>query len=331
MNVELGLQVGNLEFSRYRDVAQEAEGLGFALITCPDHIVHERPGGVVDREALAYDPMIVLAAMIEATKKIEVGPLVLCNLFRHPAITAQSLTSLDRLSGGRSIAGLGTGWTETEFRMTGIPFPDITTRLRMLDEAITCVRSLWTNETTTFAGEYYRFEDAILWPKPVRKPHPPILIGGGGKGLLRLAAKYADTVNLISDVGRPGRITFEELRKLNDDSFRAKVRFLREESERHGRDPSTIRVSNGIFSLVLTRSRAETESALGQAAAGFGVTPEEMRISPLALIGTPEECVAELQRRVREWHVGQFVFSGGVENVLRELWEEVCVYVGEAA
>src|SRR5207302_1964122 len=84
------------------------------------------------------------------------GHLVLCNLFRHPAVTARSLATLDELSGGRLVAGLGSGWTETEFRMTGIAFPDVTTRLRMLDEALTCIRGLWGGEPFSFAGEFYR-------------------------------------------------------------------------------------------------------------------------------------------------------------------------------
>src|SRR5262249_9572586 len=145
-----------------------------------------------DPHHLSYDPMVMVAVIAEATKRIRVGHLVLCNLFRHPVITAQSLNALDRLTNGRTFAGLGTGWTEREFKMTGIPFPDIGTRLRMLDEALTVIRSLWTKEETTFAGEFYQLKDAILWPKPVQRPHPPILLGGGGKGLLRIAAKHAD-------------------------------------------------------------------------------------------------------------------------------------------
>ena len=321
--LEFGLQVGNLEFPRYRDVAQEAEELGFELITCPDHIVQERPGGQVDGTALAYDPFLIAAAMAEATKKIQVGQLVLCNLFRHPAITAQSLTSLDRLSNGRAIAGMGTGWTETEFRMTGIPFPDITTRLRMLDEALTCMRSLWTNEETTFDGEFYHFKDAILWPKPVRKPHPPFLLGGSGKGLLRIAAKHAECVNIISDVGKAGQITFESIQKLTDDSFRAKVKFVREEAKKHGRDPRSIRLSNVIFTLGIVDSKAEGDAIAENMGAMFGISAEAARQSPMSLIGTPEECTAELQRRAREWEIEQFIFSGGAENMLRRLAEEV--------
>jgi probable F420-dependent oxidoreductase len=325
--LEFGLQVSNLEIHRYRDVAQEAEGLGYHLITVPDHLVHEQPGGQYDPFHLAHEAMVVAAVLCEATQRIRVGHLVLCNPFRHPAITAQALVSLDHLSGGRLIGGFGTGWTATEFRMTGIPFPPIDARLRMLDEALSAIRSLWTSEETTLEGEFYRLRGAILWPKPVQKPHPPILLGGGGKGLLRLAAKHADIVNLIADVGRPGRITLEELQRLTDESFRAKVAFVREEARRLGRDPGAIRVSNGIFTVVLAdSSRAARETAEGLAPV-FGVSPEAVLRSPLALIGTPEQCIEELRRRVREWGVTQFVFSGGAERWMRHLMEDVLAHV----
>ena len=323
--MEFGLQLGSLEFAAYRDAAQTAEGLGYHLITFPDHIVHERLGGQYDENALAYDPIAVAAVVCEATKTIQVGHLVLCNLFRHPAITAQSLASLDQLSGGRAFAGLGTGWTETEFRMTGIPFPDIATRLAMLDEALSCMRSLWQNERTTFEGRFYRFRDAILMPKPQHRL--PILLGGGGRGLLRLAAKHADVINIIADVGRAGRISLEEVTRLTDEAFRKKIRFVREEARAHGRNPDDIRVSNAIFNLMLTDSPAAAREAAASAAPMFGTTPEAFLRSPLALIGTPEECVHELKRRAREWGVSQFVFSGGVESVLERLWREVLVHV----
>ena len=107
--MEWGLQLINMEWSRLRDVAQEAEGVGFDLLTFPDHIVFEGPEGQYDPQHLSYDSIVVAAVVADATKKIRLGHLVLCNLFRHPAITAQSLTSLDHLSGGRLVAGLGTG------------------------------------------------------------------------------------------------------------------------------------------------------------------------------------------------------------------------------
>lgn len=323
--IEVGLQLANLEHSALRDFAQEAEELGFDFLTCPDHIVHERVAGAHDPATLAYDPIVSAAVMTLATKQVKIGHLVLSNLFRHPAITAQALMSLDRLSGGRVVAGLGTGWTETEYRMTGIEFPDVKTRLARLDEALTCMRSLWTKDRTTFHGEHYRFEDAILWPKPIGKL--PFLVGGSGKGLLRIAAKHADIVNVIAELGRAGRIEIAELGRMTDAAWRAKVAFVREEAARHGRDPSAIRISNVIFTLVLTSSREETIQLAEGMVPILGPTPEAVRTSPLALLGTPEEAIAELRRRVREWDVSQFIFSGGAEKQMRRLAEEILRYV----
>jgi alkanesulfonate monooxygenase SsuD/methylene tetrahydromethanopterin reductase-like flavin-dependent oxidoreductase (luciferase family) len=259
---------------------------------------------------------------------VRVGHLVLCNLFRHPVVTAQSLASLDQLSGGRLIAGLGTGWTEREFAMTGLPFPDVTTRIRMLDEALDCMRGLWSQETTSFAGEFYRLEKCILWPKTVQQPAPPILLGGGGKGLLRVAAKHADVVNIIADAGKPGYIKLANVAKLTDDAFTAKVKFLRDEAARHGRDGARIRISNMIFTTILTDSPAATRATAEGMAPMLQTTPEGVLRSPMALIGTPDECIAELRRRARDWDVTQALFGGGIDaRTQQRLADEVVPHV----
>jgi probable F420-dependent oxidoreductase len=325
--MDFGLQLAGLEWPHLRDVAQAAEGLGFQTLLVPDHLVAEGPERQINREYLSYDSMVVLAVIAEATKKVRLGHLVACNLFRHPAIAAQSLMTLDRLSQGRLIAGLGTGWTESEFRMSGIPFPEIGPRLRMLDEALSCIRSLWTKQETTFSGEFYQLRDAILWPKPVQQPHPPVLLGGGGRGLLRVAAKHADIVNIISDAGKAGYVSLANVVKLTNDSFRAKIRFLREEAQKHGRDGGAIKISNVIFSIVITDSPAATQATAEGMAPMFNVTAEAMLQSPMALIGTPEQCVAELQRRRRDWDVSQVIFSFAGEDVMRRLAEQVLPHV----
>src|SRR5690349_3692957 len=142
--MEFGLFLMNLDFDAVRASARAAEELGYNLVVLPDHLVHQHPGGTYDAHPIAHDATMLAAAAAQATSTIRIGHLVLCNLFRHPAVTAQALMSLDHLSGGRLVAGLGAGWTETEFQMTGIGFPDVATRLRMLDESLTCIRSLWT-------------------------------------------------------------------------------------------------------------------------------------------------------------------------------------------
>jgi probable F420-dependent oxidoreductase len=321
--MEFGLQISNTEWSQLRDFVQAAEGLGYDLITVPDHLVAEGPEHQFDPQHLLHDSLVQTAVISEATKKIRIGHLVLCNLFRHPAVTAKALASLDQLSGGRMYAGLGSGWTQREFDMTGIPFPEIKPRLRMLDEALTVMRALWTQSETTFVGEFYQLKDAVSWPKPVQKPHPPILLGGGGKGLLRIAAKHADVINVISEAGRPGYISMEQVAKLTDDSFRAKVKFVRDEAARLGRDGSRIRISNVLFTCMLTESPAATRSMAEAMAPMFQTTAEGLLQSPMALIGTPEQCVAEMKRRARDWEIDQFVFSNVTVDLARQIAEKL--------
>lgn len=321
--MEFGLQVSNTEWKQLKDYAQAAEGLGYDLITVPDHLVMEGPEHQFDPQHLIYDSLTQAAVLSEATKKIRIAHLVLCNLFRHPAVTAKALASLDQLSGGRMYAGLGSGWTQREFDMTGIPFPEIKPRLRMLDESLTVMRALWTEAETTFAGEFYQLKGAVSHPKPVQKPYPPILLGGGGKGLLRIAAKHADVINIISDAGKPGYISLEQVAKLTNDSFREKVKFVRDEAAKLGRDPKQIRISNVLFTCMLTDSPAATQSMAAAMAPMFQTTAEGLLQSPMALVGTPEECVAEMKRRVREWEIDQFVFSNVPADAARQIAEKV--------
>lgn len=236
MRFGIQLGIGLQDIARLRDMAQLVEDLGFDVIYFPDHLVLEGP----ERQRVdgpAFDSMAMATIAAQATRRVRVGHMVLCNLFRHPAVAAQSLATLDHLSGGRALAGFGSGWTETEFRMTGIPFPPIAERLRMLDESLACVRGLWADAPFSHEGEFFRFRDADLSPKTVQKPHPPIVLGGGGKGLLRIAARHADVLNVISDVGRRGYISMQGATQLDDDAFRSKVDFVRAEAARLGRDP----------------------------------------------------------------------------------------------
>jgi probable F420-dependent oxidoreductase len=324
--MDFGLQLGWVEFDRLRDLAQTAEGLGFSSVSFPDHLLAEGP----ERQAMgvpAFDPMMQAAVVAAATSRVRIGHLVLCNLFRHPAVTARSLATLDQMSGGRMIAGLGSGWTETEFRMTGIPFPEIGPRLRMLDEALTCLRGLWGEEPFSFEGEFYRFQDASLVPRPVQA-RPPVLLGGGGKGLLRVAARHADVVNIVSDSGRAGYIAIANAIKLSDDTFREKVDFLRAEADRAGRDGRAIRISAMIFTAQLTESRAEAQAAVEGMAAMFGVPASAVLASPLFLVGTPDDCIAELKRRQKAWDLSEVVLSGaGAPDLLERFGREILPHV----
>ena len=307
MHVEFGLLLLGKEIQELRDLAQAAEQLGYASLFLPDHIVYP-VGGSYDPHTPSWDQMVALAIVFEATRKIRAGHLVLCNLFRHPVMTAQSLVTLDHLSAGRLIAGMGAGWSEVEFKMIGIPFPSMAPRLRMLDEALTCIRSLWTREQTTFAGEFYELKDAILWPKPVQLPHPPIVLGGRGRGLLRVAGKHAAVVDV-----KPDRIAAESTKQASEQAFKEKLRFARAEASKSGRTPDSIQVGNTVLVVELTDSAKEAESVASSIAHSIGVGVQQLLASPMHLIGTPEECGAELNRRAEEWGVSRFIFGGYID------------------
>lgn len=329
--MEFVVNLDNMELSRFRDLAQAAEELGYHMILFPDHVMQEARAG--SPPYIGYDTMLVAATVAEATKRIRIGHLVLCNLFRHPLITARALATLDRLSHGRAVAGLGSGWMEYEFRKSGIPFPPIAQRLRMLDEALSVIRSLWCDDQTTFKGEFYQLDGATLHPKPLQLPYPPILLGGGGKGLLRLAARHADYINIMADVGKVGRFTADTQRSATDGGFSERVRFVRDEAVRQGRYPESVKISNLIFNWIVTDSRQAARQSAEQIASPLGIDAEQARRSPFNLIGTAEECIAELQRRVRNWGVSQFVFPAGFRapadpEKYRQLYQQVLAHLG---
>jgi probable F420-dependent oxidoreductase len=309
--MKFGLQLAAIPAPDIVALARKAEAWGFSDVYVPDHWAYERQvGGGLDDGANAWEATTILGAIAASTTRVRVGALVLCNLFRHPGTTAQAITTIDHLSGGRAILGIGSGWTRAEFEMMGAEFPDVKPRLRMLDEAIRAIKQLWTQPKTSFSGEFYTLVDAISVPKPVQKPHPPVLLGGSGKGLLRIAAREADIVNVISDAGRAGTILQTEVAKVTEDTFKAKLDFVRSEAKAAGRDPAAIALGSTAFVTAFTDSpEASLQTAAGIGSM-FGIAADQVLRMPLALIGTPDECVAELKRREREWGVSHYIVSG---------------------
>jgi probable F420-dependent oxidoreductase len=310
--MDFGLQLAGLPAPDIVAAAQKAEALGYSAVYVPDHLAYERrDGSGLDDETPAWEATTILGAIAAATSRVRVGALVLCNLFRHPATTAQVTSTVDHLSGGRAVLGLGSGWTRAEFEMSGLPFPEVKPRLRMLDEAVRVIKTLWTSERATFKGEFYQLRDAISVPKPVQKPHPPVMLGGGGKGLLRIAAREADIVNIVSDSGRAGTIDPREVAKVTDEGFRAKLDFLRAEAKAAGRDPAALTLSSTIFIAMLVDSSDAARAVAGNLGSLFGLNAAQVLRMPLALVGTPDDCAAELQRREREWGVTHYIVSSG--------------------
>ena len=309
--MDFGLQLAALPAADLLESARNAESWGYAALYVPDHWAYERQGGGgLDDGANAWEATTILGAIAAVTSRARLGALVFCNLFRHPATTAQAIVTLDHLSGGRALLGIGSGWTKAEFEMMGVAFPDVKPRLRMLDEAVRVVKSLWTAPRTTLDGEFYRLRDAFIVPKPVQTPHPPVMLGGNGKGILRIAAREADHLNVISDAGRAGTVLMSEVAKLTEDVFKDKLDFVRTEARAAGRDPDAIVFSSTIFMPMIADTEAQAHAFASSMGGMFGLDAEQVMRMPMALIGTPAQCIAELQRRERAWGTRHYIVSG---------------------
>src|SRR5262245_61605485 len=171
--------------AEWAEQARRAEALGYDVFLMPDHF----------REQFAIGP--ALAVVAEATS-LRIGTFVLQNDLRHPALVAQETATLDVLSDGRFELGLGAGgsWLP-DYEQTGIPFDPPATRVARLEEGLSVIESLFGAGPTSFAGRHYTFTEFDALPKPIQQPHPPILIGGGGRRMLSLAAREANIVSIL--------------------------------------------------------------------------------------------------------------------------------------
>jgi F420-dependent oxidoreductase-like protein len=190
---------GGAEELRFRlaDIAQRAELAGVDRISVMDHVWQIGPIGPPEHEMLeAYTALGWLAAK---TERVRLLTMVTAVVYREPGLLAKAMTTLDVLSGGRSILGIGAAWNEDEARGLGLPFPPTAERFERLEEAILICKQMWSGSEAPFDGEHYHLARTLNSPQALSRPHPPILIGGGGeKKTLRLVARYADACNIAA-------------------------------------------------------------------------------------------------------------------------------------
>jgi len=188
---------GGAEELRFRlaDIAQRAELAGVDRISVMDHVWQIGPIGPPEHEMLeAYTALGWLAAK---TERVKLLTMVTAVVYREPGLLAKAMTTLDVLSGGRSILGIGAAWNEDEARGLGLPFPPTAERFERLEEAILICKQMWSGSDAPFEGKHYHLARTLNSPQVLARPHPPILIGGGGeKKTLRLVARYADACNI---------------------------------------------------------------------------------------------------------------------------------------
>src|SRR5215470_7270743 len=193
-----------------RGAAVRAEELGYDSVWVSDHVVVPRANIANFGEAI-YDPLVTLGLIAGATSRVQLGTTVLIVPYRNAVVTAKMVSSLDALSGGRVVLGVGAGWVAAESAMLSVPFRE---RGAMTDEYLDAMRELWTSATPSFAGKYTRFGDVLFEPKPVQKPHPPIWVGGHSPAALRQTARIGAAwhpINRPPDELRAGRAELARL------------------------------------------------------------------------------------------------------------------------
>lgn len=299
----MGMQTWDGVLELWRHI--EATGWDIACVT--DHFMPNTP----DREGATLEAWSTLSALAALVPRMRVGTIVLGNTYRHPAVVAKMAAQVDIVSGGRLLLGIGAGWQENEHEAYGIPFHTMRERLERLDEACQVMRALWTQRRSDFDGRFYRLSNAPLEPKPVQRPHPELMIGGGGERLtLRIVAKHADHWNVWGGpqvLARKGAVLDEHCAAV-------------------GRDPRTITRSANM-ALLFTDSQAEVEQLADTIARRMGRHAADARDTCLA--GTPKQ-IRERLHALRAAGVG-VLFVPTLFRPLPELRRDLDRFMAEIA
>lgn len=283
--MQFGLQHPNFSFDyenqdtsqiadSLKNLVTKAENAGFDSFWVMDHF-HQIPivGKLEEPMLESWTTILFLAAV---TSKIKLGTLMTGIIYRHPSILAKIGATLDVISKGRLFMGIGAAWNQQESLAYGIPFPSVKERFLRLEESIQIIRKMWTEEpSASFSGRFYQIKNAYCNPKPIRKPSPPIMVGGSGeRQTLRIVAKYADACNLFGSV----------------EPTKRKLTILKEHCTSVGRDyGSILKTKLGI--VVIDDDREKAKERIQQVCRGM---PEE-QINEFAIYGTPEDVSRQIK------------------------------------
>ncbi len=277
--------------AEWAEQARTIEDLGYSTLFMPDHFVDA-----------ALAPMVALPFAAAATTTLRIGMLVLGNDYKHPAVVAKEAATLDVLSDGRLEFGLGAGWMTADYHALGLTYDRPGVRIDRLAEALAVVKGAWGDGSFDFAGEHYTINAYDGLPTPVQRPRPPILVGGGGQKLLRLAGREADIVG-INPILSAGVIGAEAARNTLGDSTVRKIGWIRDGA---GDRFDELELQIRYFVAAVTDDARGLAEAM---APGFGVSADEALSSGAVLAGTVDEVCDTLVARREEWGVSYVVFG----------------------
>ncbi len=289
----------------WRERARRVEQLGYSTLHLADHFVG--PGEVVNKtnhpvQALAAVPAMAVAA--EATNTLRVGCRVFCIDYHHPAVLAKEAATLDFLSDGRLELGLGAGWLRAEYEAASIPFDEASVRVARLEETIGAIKAHMGDGVLAIQGEHVRLHSYEGVPKPVQRPHPPIMIGGGSRRVLQLAAREADIVSFNFN-NRAGVIGPDGVQSGTAEKTARKVEWVREAA---GERFDALELEIAAYFTTVTDEADQTRQSM---AAAFGLSLEEMARHPHALFGSVNEICEELQRRRETYGISYITVGDG--------------------
>ena len=268
--------------------ARRAEELGFSSVFMPDHF----------GDQLA--PVPALMAVAAATDELRIGSLVFDNDYKHPVVLAKEVATIDVLSGGRFEFGVGAGWMNSDYEQSGIQHDRAGVRIDRLAEALTIYKGLFGDGPVDFGGEHYTIAGMDGLPKPVQRPHPPFLIGGGGKRVLGLAAREADIVGINPKL-TSGEVDSSAARNGAPEVTDEKIRWVKEAA---GDRYDDLELNMLVFAVVVTDDRKGVAEMMAPA---FDLDPDIVEDYPLAWIGSEDEIVESLQARRDRWDVSYLV------------------------
>ena len=284
--------------------AQRAERDGFYSASVNDHF-YSPLGNAMSPQMECFT---TLTAMACHTNTIRVAPAVAAASFRAPPLLAKIATSLDHASNGRLILGLGAGWQDKEYLTHGYPFPSTSVRLEQLDECIQILKAMWTQESPAYTGKHIAVREAYNHPRAIQQPHPPIMLGGSGTKLLKIAAREATVLNIIPPTGDGKDFVNDKVATLKFDTptLKSRIALLHQFMREGGRDPAEMELG-GL--LLLGMSRDQNDPGLRDMAHGLGFPDyATAQRAPVSILGTPEEVRREIQHRIEDTGVTYFMF-----------------------
>jgi probable F420-dependent oxidoreductase len=288
------------------ELARRAESLGYATILVSDHPTHPQ-----------LAPLTAATALACATTRLRVGSSVLANDFRHPIVLAKEAATLDLISGGRLELGIGTGWKKAEYEAMGLPFEAASRRIERLREAIGILRGFWSGKPWAFEGEHYSIRELTGFPTPAQA-QLPILVGGGGRKVLSLAAREADIVG-VNPAARSGA---HDAATDLDSTAEATDEKLRWIAEAAGARMGELELCMQVYADCVTPSRAEGDRALS---ARYAFPLEAARAVPYAWVGSVDEICDGLEAKRERWGVSYWVVP---EHAMETLGEVVARMAG---